>query len=196
MVLIRGVPVERYGKDRASAVYWGVGTHLGHPWPQNAKGHLLGDVTDQGRALDDPTARGNELGGIPLPFHSDGSDLVGLFCLDAGAGGATAWCTASPSTTTWCGTIPTWPPSCTSRTRTTCGRAGPRLLGLVHHAGLHPAPGPAVRSLHPALHRVVGATPTPPARPSGPRPSTGSTPCAPTPSTGWPWGCGRATCSS
>ena len=87
MVLIRGVPVERYGKDRASAVYWGVGTHLGHPWPQNAKGHLLGDVTDQGRALDDPTARGNELGGIPLPFHSDGSDLVGLFCLDAGAGG-------------------------------------------------------------------------------------------------------------
>ena len=87
MVLIRGVPVERYGKDRASAVYWGVGMHLGHPWPQNAKGHLLGDVTDQGRAVDDPTARGNELGGVPLPFHSDGSDLVGLFCLDAGAGG-------------------------------------------------------------------------------------------------------------
>ncbi len=24
--------------------------HLGRPWPQNAKGHLLGDVTDQGRA--------------------------------------------------------------------------------------------------------------------------------------------------
>ena len=60
VVLIRGVPVERYGKDRASAIYWGVGMHLGHPWPQNAKGHLLGDVTDQGRAVDDPTARGNE----------------------------------------------------------------------------------------------------------------------------------------
>jgi hypothetical protein len=87
MVLIRGVQVERYSKDRAAAIYWGVGMHLGHPWPQNAKGHLLGDVTDQGRAVDDPTARGNELGGIPLPFHSDGSDLVGLFCLDAGAGG-------------------------------------------------------------------------------------------------------------
>ena len=87
MVLIRGVPVERYSKDRASAIYWGVGMHLGRPWPQNAKGHLLGDVTDQGRAVDDPTARGNELGGIPLPFHSDGSDLVGLFCLDAGLEG-------------------------------------------------------------------------------------------------------------
>jgi hypothetical protein len=87
VVLIRGVPVERYGKARASSIYWGIGTHLGHPWPQNAKGHLLGDVTDQGRAASDPTSRGNEIGGIAFPFHSDGSDLVGLFCLDAGAGG-------------------------------------------------------------------------------------------------------------
>ncbi|HEY3142058.1 MAG TPA: TauD/TfdA family dioxygenase [Acidimicrobiales bacterium] len=87
MVLIRGVPVEKYSKERASAIYWGVGTYLGRPWPQNAKGHLLGDVTDQGKAVTDPTARGNELGQIPLPFHSDGSDLVGLFCLDSGASG-------------------------------------------------------------------------------------------------------------
>ncbi|HEX6419337.1 MAG TPA: TauD/TfdA family dioxygenase [Acidimicrobiales bacterium] len=87
VALIRGVPVERYGKARASAIYWGIGAHIGHPWPQNAKGHLLGDVTDQGKRADDPTSRGNEIGGLPFPFHSDGSDLVGLFCLDAGAGG-------------------------------------------------------------------------------------------------------------
>jgi hypothetical protein len=87
VVLIRGVPVARYGKQRASAIYWGVGTHLGNPWPQNAKGHLLGDVTDQGKAANDPTSRGNEIGGIAFPFHSDGSDLVGLFCLDAGKRG-------------------------------------------------------------------------------------------------------------
>jgi TfdA family taurine catabolism dioxygenase TauD len=87
VVLIRGVPVERYGKRRASSIYWGVGLHLGRPWPQNAKGHLLGDVTDQGRSAGDPTSRGNEIGGVPFPFHSDGSDLVGLFCLDAGASG-------------------------------------------------------------------------------------------------------------
>src|SRR4029450_247515 len=87
VALIRGLPVDRYTHDQASTIYWGVGMHLGRPWPQNAKGHLLGDVTDQGRALNDPTARGNELGGVPLPFHSDGSDLVGLFCLDAGLEG-------------------------------------------------------------------------------------------------------------
>jgi len=87
VVLIRGVPVDRYDKARASSIYWGVGMHLGQPWPQNAKGHLLGDVTDQGKAATDPTSRGNEIGGIAFPFHSDGSDLVGLFCLDAGASG-------------------------------------------------------------------------------------------------------------
>jgi hypothetical protein len=87
VALIRGVPVDRYGKERASSIYWGIGTHLGNPWPQNAKGHLLGDVTDQGKAANDPTSRGNEIGGIAFPFHSDGSDLVGLFCLDAGARG-------------------------------------------------------------------------------------------------------------
>ena len=87
VVLIRGVPVDRYDKERASKIYWGVGTHLGAPWPQNAKGHLLGDVTDHGRDISDPTTRGNEIGGYAFPFHSDGSDLVGLFCLDAGASG-------------------------------------------------------------------------------------------------------------
>ena len=84
---IRGVPAEQYGKARASMIYWGIGMHLGRPWPQNAKGHLLGDVTDQGRALDDPNGRGNEIGAVAFPFHSDGSDLVGLFCLNPGASG-------------------------------------------------------------------------------------------------------------
>lgn len=87
VALIRGIERERYTVDEASTIYWGIGAHLGRPWPQNAKGHLLGDVTDQGRSYDDPTSRGNELGGVGLPFHSDGSDLVGLFCLDAGADG-------------------------------------------------------------------------------------------------------------
>jgi hypothetical protein len=87
VVVIRGLPVDRYDKRRASMIYWGVGMHLGRPWPQNAKGHLLGDVTDQGRALDDPNGRGNEIGAVAFPFHSDGSDLVGLFCLDPGASG-------------------------------------------------------------------------------------------------------------
>jgi len=85
--LLRGLPAASYGKEAASTIYWGIGSHLGRPWPQNAKGHLLGDVTDQGRDVGDPEARGNEIGGFAFPFHTDGSDLVGLLCLNAGAGG-------------------------------------------------------------------------------------------------------------
>lgn len=86
--LISGLPVERLGDVDASAIYWGIGMHLGRPWPQNRHGHLLGDVTDQGRYASDPTARGNELGPVGMPYHSDGSDLVGLMCLrKARAGG-------------------------------------------------------------------------------------------------------------
>jgi hypothetical protein len=68
-------------------LYWGIGTHLGLPWEQNKYGHVLGDVTDQHKATDDPTARGNELGGVALPIHCDGSDLVGLMCLVNGIRG-------------------------------------------------------------------------------------------------------------
>jgi alpha-ketoglutarate-dependent taurine dioxygenase len=80
-VLIRGLERERYSQEEMELLYWGIGMHLGEPWPQNKHGHVLGDVTDQGKKADDATARGNELGGIALPYHSDGSDLVGLLCL-------------------------------------------------------------------------------------------------------------------
>ena len=71
----------RYSDDDLTLLYWGIGLHLGEPWAQNKHGHVLGDVTDQGKTIDDPTVRGNELGGVALDYHTDGSDLVGLLCL-------------------------------------------------------------------------------------------------------------------
>jgi hypothetical protein len=94
-VLLRGIPRDRYDEADASLLYWGIGMHLGKPWPQNKKGHVLGDVTDQGKGASDPTSRGNEIGGIPFPYHSDGSDLVGLLCLErAKEGGLSTVCNA------------------------------------------------------------------------------------------------------
>jgi hypothetical protein len=91
--LIRGLPRARYSNDDMCLAYWGIGAHLGSPWPQNAKGHVLGDVTDQGKKADDPTSRGNELGQIGLDYHCDGSDLIGLLCLQTGvSGGMSAVC--------------------------------------------------------------------------------------------------------
>jgi hypothetical protein len=78
---IAALDVERYDDDQLTLLYWGIGLHLGEPWAQNKYGHVLGDVTDQGKTIDDPTVRGNELGGIALDYHTDGSDLVGLLCL-------------------------------------------------------------------------------------------------------------------
>src|SRR5579862_2108509 len=71
----------RYGDDDLTMLYWGIGLHLGDPWPQNAKGHVMGDVTDQGKKLSDPTFRGNELGQVALDYHTDGADVIGLMCL-------------------------------------------------------------------------------------------------------------------
>jgi hypothetical protein len=86
-VRLRGIDRSRYSQEEMEMLYWGIGMHLGEPWAQNKRGHVLGDVTDQGKGVDDPTARGNEIGGAPLPFHCDGSDLVGLMCLANGRRG-------------------------------------------------------------------------------------------------------------
>jgi hypothetical protein len=92
-VRLRGLPRDRWTNDQMCLAYWGIGMHLGRPWPQNAKGHLLGDVTDHGKAPGDPTSRGNEIGLVGLDFHCDGSDLVGLMCLQTGiSGGLSAVC--------------------------------------------------------------------------------------------------------
>ena len=90
-VRLRGIDRSAYTIDEMELLYWGIGAHLGSPWAQNRHGHVLGDVTDQAKAYDDPTARGNELGGVALPFHCDGADLVGLMCIENGiAGGLSA----------------------------------------------------------------------------------------------------------
>jgi len=86
-VRLRGIERDRYDVSEMEMLYWGLGMHLGSPWPQNKFGHVLGDVTDQGKPADDPTVRGNEIGGAALPFHCDGSDLVGLLCLQNGLKG-------------------------------------------------------------------------------------------------------------
>jgi Taurine catabolism dioxygenase TauD, TfdA family len=80
-VRLATLDTDRYDDDDLTLLYWGIGLHLGEPWAQNKYGHVLGDVTDQGKSVTDPTVRGNELGAIALDYHTDGSDLVGLLCL-------------------------------------------------------------------------------------------------------------------
>jgi hypothetical protein len=88
-VLVRGVPVERYGEQGAALAYWGLGLHLGSAVSQNAAGDLLGHVRDAGLERRDPTLRLYRTR-EPLGFHTDGSDIVGLLCLRPAKSGGTS----------------------------------------------------------------------------------------------------------
>ncbi len=88
-VLVRGVPVERYGEEDASLAYWGLGLQLGRAVSQNAAGDLLGHVRDAGLERRDPTVRLYRTR-EPLAFHCDGLDIVGLLCLRPAKSGGTS----------------------------------------------------------------------------------------------------------
>jgi hypothetical protein len=88
-VLVRGVPVERYGEEDSSLAYWGMGLHLGRAVSQNAAGDLLGHVRDAGLSRRDPTVRLYRTRET-LGFHCDGSDIVGLLCLRPAKSGGTS----------------------------------------------------------------------------------------------------------
>jgi len=88
VVLVRGLPVERWGDDDAALVYWGIGQHLGEPGAQNPQGDLLGHVVDMGEDATNPFVR---LYRTPanIAYHCDLADAVGLLCLrTASSGGA------------------------------------------------------------------------------------------------------------
>lgn len=78
--LLRGVPVDAWGKELAAAAFYGIGAHLGSARSQNAKGHILGHIKDLGRDPNDPTARIYQTTARQT-FHTDSSDYVGLICL-------------------------------------------------------------------------------------------------------------------
>lgn len=78
--VLRGLPVHTLDPATRTALFWGVGLHLGQPVPQNAQGHLLGHVIDLGYDASDPHVRiyqTRERQG----FHTDSADVVGLWCM-------------------------------------------------------------------------------------------------------------------
>lgn len=87
-VLLRGLPVARWGDALSAIAYWGLGQQLGWPGAQNAHGELLGHVIDTGEDHDNPFVRRYRTAGA-IAYHCDLADVVGLLCLRASrAGGA------------------------------------------------------------------------------------------------------------
>ena len=79
-LLLRGLPIERYTRAEAAAIFLGLGAHLGRARSQNAKGHVLGHVCDLGLASSDPNVRIYQTRERQT-FHTDSCDIVGLLCL-------------------------------------------------------------------------------------------------------------------
>ncbi len=78
--LIKGLDVQRYPMADLKRLYWGLGVHLGIPISQNAKGDLIGHVTDSGREYDSKNVRGYTTHDAIRP-HCDSSDIVALLCV-------------------------------------------------------------------------------------------------------------------
>lgn len=88
--VLRGLPVEAWGRRFSAVAFYGLGAHLGTARPQNAQGHLLGHVRDVGLSVDDPNVRIYQTH-ERQSFHTDSCDIVGLLCLQtARAGGESA----------------------------------------------------------------------------------------------------------
>ncbi len=83
---ILGMPRDKYSKDQASTIFWGLGAHIGHPWEQNANGDVLGDVRDTGKKITDPSVRGYQTD-VEMELHTDIADITGLLCLNKAAEG-------------------------------------------------------------------------------------------------------------
>ena len=89
-VLLRGVPVAQWGRQRCAVAFYGLGAHLGRALSQNAQGHVLGHVRDVGLTSRDPNVRIYQTRERQT-FHTDSADIVGLLCLQtARRGGLSA----------------------------------------------------------------------------------------------------------
>jgi len=96
LFLIRGVPIEDYTIRQAAIAFWAIGVCLGDPVSQNAKGHLLGHVTNVGLKYEDPEVRGYQTS-ARLPYHTDASDIVGLLCVRSSKSGGLSSVVSSTS---------------------------------------------------------------------------------------------------
>jgi hypothetical protein len=78
--LLRGLPVERWGRRLSAVAFLGLGLHLGNLRSQNRLGHLLGHVKDLGLTSKDPDVRIYQTR-ERQNYHTDSCDVVGLLCL-------------------------------------------------------------------------------------------------------------------
>ena len=90
IALVRGVPVDRYDVPDLEKIYWGLSLQLGVVIAQNTRGDHIGHVRDEGlkwgQVSGGELVRGYRTNAY-MPFHSDPTDYVGLFCVQKAKSG-------------------------------------------------------------------------------------------------------------
>jgi hypothetical protein len=78
VALLRGLPVDRYGREDIDLILWGLGTHVGQAVAQSYRGDVIGEVMDMSHTGDTRRAYRSPL---PLDLHSDSVDVAALLCV-------------------------------------------------------------------------------------------------------------------
>ena len=98
--VIRGIPVENYSEDACKIISWGICSYLGAVIPQSLQGDFINHVIDltDVKSTTNPDLvhivkreelRANHTGG-ELDWHTDSTDIIGLFCLKKARAGGTS----------------------------------------------------------------------------------------------------------
>jgi Taurine catabolism dioxygenase TauD, TfdA family len=85
-MVYRGFPVECFSDHELRAIWWGLNLHVGTAVSQSWRGDVIGDVRDLGTGITGQAGRGYT-SNSELNFHSDASDVTGLFFLRQGRTG-------------------------------------------------------------------------------------------------------------
>lgn len=94
--MLRGLPVERLGREGSAIAYLGIGRYFGTLRSSNARGHLLGHVKDVGADIKDGNTRFYQTN-RRLEYHTDSADIVGLLCLQTAKTGGESFIASSMS---------------------------------------------------------------------------------------------------
>lgn len=84
LLVLRGLPVDRYSLDDIEQLYFGLGLHFGRPVSQNSMGELLTHVENVGDKDRRERAYRNSR---ELELHTDRCDHVGMLCIRAAVDG-------------------------------------------------------------------------------------------------------------
>ena len=94
--LVRGLKIGGYTEREIATIFFGLGSHIGHARPQNAAGHILGHVRDEGARGSDKNVRIYQTSERQT-FHTDSCDVVGLLCLRQARSGGESMLVGAPT---------------------------------------------------------------------------------------------------